>query len=93
MYDPNKAERLSTYASFWIHHYIICSLAKFSGSLSLPMHTIAEIKFIDRVEQKLFQTLNRVPTQDEIICAVLEASNLKRAISENRIIDLIQLKQ
>lgn len=93
MYDPSKANRLSTYAHNRIHNYILCSLAKFNGSLSLPLHTITEIKFIDSIEQKLFQMYGRPPTQDEIICAVSEARHLWRAISENRVMHLMQLKQ
>jgi len=93
MYDPAKAHRLSTYAHNWIHNYILCSLAKFNGSVSLPLHTITEIKFIDSVEQKLFQTFGRPPTQDEIICAVSEASCQWRRILENRVMHLMHLKQ
>lgn len=91
-YDPSKAYRLCTYAHNWMHNYILCSLANFNGSTSLPLHTITEIKFINSIEQKLFQTFGRPPTQDEIICAVLEIRDLWRPTTEHRIMRLMQIK-
>jgi RNA polymerase primary sigma factor len=93
MYDITKSNRLSTYAHGWIHNYMLCALWRFNGSLSLPPHTITEIKFIDNMEQKLFETYGRPPTQDEIAGAVSDANYLWRTILKSRVIDLLHLKQ
>ena len=92
-FDPTKADRLSTYANAWINAYMLSALAKYNNVTSLPLHTINELKFIDGIEQKLFQTIGRQPTQDEIIVAVQEANHFKRTISAERVAKLLLIKQ
>ena len=91
-FDPDKAWRLSTYASSWINTTILSALAKFSGTTSLPLHVINEIKFINGVEQTLFQTLWRNPTMNEIVAAAYKAHHLWRNISVERIGNLLTLR-
>lgn len=65
-FDAERGAKLSTYASWWIKQTIKRALADHSRTIRLPVHVVDRLTHIRRAEKRLYQTLNREPTDEEI---------------------------
>lgn len=65
-YDPEKGNKLSTYASWWIKQSIKRALAKQSKTIRLPTHLVEKIAKLRRTEDSLREHFDRDPTDKEL---------------------------
>jgi RNA polymerase primary sigma factor len=65
-FDPAKGGKLSTYASWWIKQSIKRALANQSKTIRLPVHMVDRVTLIRRTAAKLFESLGREPTNEEL---------------------------
>ncbi len=65
-FDPEKGNKLSTYASWWIKQSIKRALAKQSKTIRLPTHLVEKIAKLRRTEDSLREHFDRDPTDKEL---------------------------
>ncbi len=65
-FDPEKGNKLSTYASWWIKQSIKRALAKQSKTIRLPTHLVEKISKLRRTEDSLRDHIARDPTDKEL---------------------------
>jgi len=65
-FDYRKGFRFSTYATLWIKQNINRALADQSRTIRVPVHMIAQISKVHRVQRELTQKLGREPTITEV---------------------------
>ena len=65
-FDPEKGNKLSTYASWWIKQSIKRALAKQSKTIRLPTHLVEKISKLRRTEDSLREHFDRDPTDKEL---------------------------
>lgn len=70
-FDFNLGNRFSTYAGWWIKHYILRAVAEQSRVVRLPLHIIQAIQNMNRAEQRFIQNNGREPENSEL-AALLE---------------------
>ena len=70
-FDFNLGNRFSTYAGWWIKHYILRAVAEQSRVVRLPLHMIQAIHNMNRAEQRFIQREGREPEHHEL-AALLE---------------------
>ena len=70
-FDFNLGNRFSTYAGWWIKHYILRAIAEQSRVVRLPLHMIQAIQNMNRAEQRFIQNTGREPENSEL-AALLE---------------------
>jgi RNA polymerase primary sigma factor len=70
-FDFNLGNRFSTYAGWWIKHYILRAVAEQSRVVRLPLHIIQAIQNMNRAEQRFIQNNGREPDNSEL-AALLE---------------------
>lgn len=69
-FDCSKKYRLSTYAIWWIRHYITKALSKQCRSIRLPANIIDETLKLNKVRDILYGELERPPTLEELSIAM-----------------------
>jgi len=65
-YDLNKGYKFSTYATYWIRQGITRAIADQSHTIRTPVHVVEALSKISKAKAKLFQTLGREPSIDEL---------------------------
>jgi RNA polymerase primary sigma factor len=65
-FDPERGQRLSSYATWWIRQSINRAIAEQARSMRLPGHLYEAIEKVQRVRRELEQKLNRQPSKQEL---------------------------
>jgi len=65
-YDPQRSERLASYASWWIRRSIGKALANHARSMRLPGHLYETVQKLNRLRRELEQELKREPSRHEL---------------------------
>lgn len=70
-FDVKLGNRFSTYAGWWIKHYILRAISEQSRVIRLPLHMIQALQNMNRAEQRFIQNEGREPENHEL-AALLE---------------------
>lgn len=89
-FDYNEGCRFSTYATFWINQSIRRALADTSRTIRIPIHKYESIRKMNAVKSRLFNELQRMPTDIELAQA-LEITVDKLHYLQNIEIDAVSL--
>ncbi len=66
-FDPDKGNRFSTYATYWIKERIECAINTQVRTVRLPIHTIKKRNTYLRHVSELSQEMKVLPTRNDII--------------------------
>jgi RNA polymerase primary sigma factor len=70
-FDFKLGHKFSTYAGWWIKHYILRAISEQSRVIRLPLHMIQALQNMNRAEQRFIQNEGREPENHEL-AALLE---------------------
>jgi RNA polymerase primary sigma factor len=66
-FDWRRGFKFSTYATWWIRQAVARGVANQAREIRLPIHVVEEEQRIARAEHRLFASLGREPTMDELM--------------------------
>jgi RNA polymerase primary sigma factor len=81
-FDHRKGNRFSTYATWWIRQAVTRAIAEQGRTIRLPVHMGESVGQVKRTTERLTQSLERQPTEEEIAIALGQPVERIRRILE-----------